>query len=129
MGKKAGRVGKQVPAELFLEQSPFTLDLALCSSRYIAAYSTIANGSVDLCLVPEVPVVLGGAGGCLAHLERVVASKGHAVVVVAEGAGENVLGASAEVRCSCVREAGPQQHYWSVGSLCRRVRRWKEGCH
>ena len=48
---------------------------------------------VDLCLVPEVPIVLEDA---LPHLERVVDKKGHAVVVVAEGAGEELLGASAE---------------------------------
>jgi hypothetical protein len=33
----------------------------------------------------------------LPHLERVIDHKGHAVVVVAEGAGEELLGASAEV--------------------------------
>ena len=46
-----------------------------------------------LWLVPEVPIVLEDA---LPHLERVVDKKGHAVVVVAEGAGEELLGASAE---------------------------------
>ena len=67
------------------------------SSGYIAAYSTIASGSVDLCLVPEVDVVLKGPGSVLTHLEEVVARKGYAVAVVAEGAGEEVLGASSEV--------------------------------
>jgi len=55
------------------------------SSGYIAAYSTIANGSVDLCLVPELPVELSGPGSVLSHLEEVVARKGYAVAVVAEG--------------------------------------------
>mmetsp|Transcript_43282 Transcript_43282/g.87524 ORF Transcript_43282/g.87524 Transcript_43282/m.87524 type:complete len:508 (+) Transcript_43282:29-1552(+) len=67
------------------------------SSGYIAAYSTIANGSVDLCLIPEVDVELEGERSVLKHLQEVVAKKGHAVVVVAEGAGESVLGQSAEV--------------------------------
>ena len=31
--------------------------------------------------------------GCLPHLERVLKEKGHAVVVVAEGAGEELIGA------------------------------------
>lgn len=52
---------------------------------------------VDLCLVPEVPVVTQGEKGCLPHLERVLAEKGSAVVVVAEGAGEEILGKSAQL--------------------------------
>ena len=67
------------------------------SSGYIASYAAITNGSVDLCLIPEVPVKLHGPDGCLPHLERVIARKGHATVVVAEGAGEELLGESAEV--------------------------------
>ena len=64
---------------------------------FIAAHATLASGEVDLCLVPEVPIVLEGRYGCLDHLEGVLAAKGHAVVVVAEGAGEELCGASAEV--------------------------------
>lgn len=70
------------------------------SSGYIAAHSTLGSSDVDLCLVPEVPIVLEGANGCLPHLERVVKEKGYAVVVVAEGAGEELLGTSAEVDAS-----------------------------
>ena len=66
------------------------------SAGFIAAHATLASGDVDLCLVPEVPIVLRGAKGCLPHLERRVAEKGYAVVVVAEGAGEELLGESME---------------------------------
>lgn len=52
------------------------------------------------CLVPEVPVVLEGEKGCLPHLMRRVKQQGYAVVVVAEGAGEEVLGTSTEVDAS-----------------------------
>ena len=45
----------------------------------------------------QVDVVLKGPGSVLTHLEEVVARKGYAVAVVAEGAGEEVLGASSEV--------------------------------
>jgi 6-phosphofructokinase 1 len=62
------------------------------SSGYIAVHSTLCSGEVDLCLVPEVPVVTEGPLGCLPHLERVLAEKGCAVIVVAEGAGEDILG-------------------------------------
>lgn len=62
------------------------------SSGFIAAHATLGSGDVDLCLVPEVPIVLEGPSGCLPHLWRRVQEKGYAVVVVAEGAGEELLG-------------------------------------
>ena len=95
------------------------------SSGYIASYATITNGSVDLCLIPEVPVKLHGPSGCLPHLERVIARKGHATVVVAEGAGEEILGESAEVdaggnkKLPAIGEFMVQQikdHFKSIGS-------------
>jgi 6-phosphofructokinase 1 len=52
---------------------------------------------VDLCLVPEVSIELEGPNGCLKYLENRIKEQGHAVVVVAEGAGEDLLGQSAEV--------------------------------
>lgn len=67
------------------------------SAGFIAAYATLASGDVDLCLIPEVPLVLDGEQGCLPYLEKVIETQGHAVIVVAEGAGEDVLGQSAEV--------------------------------
>jgi 6-phosphofructokinase 1 len=70
------------------------------SAGYIAAHATMASGDVDLCLVPEVPLVLDGETGCLPHLWRRVKQQGYAVVVVAEGAGEEVLGTSAETDAS-----------------------------
>jgi 6-phosphofructokinase 1 len=58
---------------------------------FITAHATLASGDVDLCLIPEVPLVPEGPAGFLPHLRRVLKSKGHAVVVVAEGAGEDLL--------------------------------------
>ena len=66
------------------------------SAGYIAAHSTMASGDVDLCLIPEVPLVMEGEKGCLQHLWDRVKQQGYAVVVVAEGAGEEVLGISTE---------------------------------
>jgi len=67
------------------------------SAGFIAAHATMSSSDVDLCLVPEVPIVLEGPLGCLPHLRRRVREQGYAVVVVAEGAGEELLGESAEV--------------------------------
>jgi 6-phosphofructokinase 1 len=61
-------------------------------SGFIAAHATLASGDVNLCLVPEVPFVLDGPDGFLAALEARLAEKHHALVVVAEGAGQELLG-------------------------------------
>ena len=55
------------------------------SAGFIATHATLASGDVDLCLVPEVSIVLDGENGHLAHLLRCVKERGHAVCVVAEG--------------------------------------------
>jgi 6-phosphofructokinase 1 len=60
-------------------------------SGFIAAHATLANSDVNFCLVPEVPFTLEGEGGFLQALERRLAAKRHAVVVVAEGAGQNMI--------------------------------------
>jgi 6-phosphofructokinase 1 len=58
---------------------------------FIAAAATIASGDVNFTLIPEVPFELEGPDGLLAKLERRLAARQHAVIVVAEGAGQNLL--------------------------------------
>jgi 6-phosphofructokinase 1 len=58
---------------------------------FIAAAATIASGEVNFTLVPEVPFELEGERGLLAKLERRLANRSHAVIVVAEGAGQDLL--------------------------------------
>ena len=61
-------------------------------SGFIAAYASVANPVVNFCLVPEMKFELDGPHGLLAALDRRLASgKGHAVVVVAEGAGQDLV--------------------------------------
>jgi 6-phosphofructokinase 1 len=62
-------------------------------SGFIAAAATLANGDVNFCLVPEVPFTLDGF---LAALGARLEQRGHAVIVVGEGAGQDLLQASAE---------------------------------
>jgi 6-phosphofructokinase 1 len=62
-------------------------------SGFIAASATLASGEVNLCLVPEVPFHLDGPRGVLAFLRERLRKRGHAVVVVAEGAGQDLLAA------------------------------------
>ncbi|KAJ8598874.1 hypothetical protein CTAYLR_009965 [Chrysophaeum taylorii] len=87
------------------------------NAGFLAAYATLASQDVDLCLVPEVPIDLVGPGGVLNHIERVIDAKGHAVVVVAEGAGEELLGVSA------VTDAGGNRQLPPVGEwLCDKIK-------
>lgn len=58
---------------------------------FIAAGATIANQDVNFALVPEVPFALDGPNGFLAALKRRILDRGHAVIVVAEGAGQNLF--------------------------------------
>lgn len=61
------------------------------SAGFIAAHATMASSDVDLCLVPEVPIVLEGEKGCLPHLMRRVRQQGYAVIVCAEGGKQLLL--------------------------------------
>ena len=72
---------------------------------FIAAAATVASQDVNFCLMPEVPFALRGPGGLLAALERRLGKKNHAVIVVAEGAGQELLGASGEKDASGNAEA------------------------
>jgi 6-phosphofructokinase 1 len=58
---------------------------------FIAAAATIASGHVNFTLIPEVPFKLDGTDGLLAKLERRLAARQHAVIVVAEGAGQDLI--------------------------------------
>lgn len=58
---------------------------------FIAAGATIASQDVNFTLVPEVPFVLEGEDGFLAALKRRVLKRAHAVILVAEGAGQHLF--------------------------------------
>lgn len=61
-------------------------------SGFIAAFASLANTVVNICLVPELPFEFEGDRGLLKALERRFAKgKTHAVLVVAEGAGQNLF--------------------------------------
>ena len=60
-------------------------------SGFIAAQAALSSGEANFVLVPEVPFELEGPQGFLQQLHRRIASRRHAVVVVAEGAGQELL--------------------------------------
>jgi len=57
-------------------------------SGFIAATATLAQQDVNFVLIPEVDFDLEGPNGFLAALEKRLKQRGHAVIVVAEGAGQ-----------------------------------------
>ncbi len=58
---------------------------------FIAAQATLAMQEVNFLLVPEEPLVLEGKNGFLKALEKRLRMRGHALIVCAEGAGQELL--------------------------------------
>lgn len=79
-------------------------------SGFIAAYSTLVDSQVNFCLVPETPFTFSGL---LRSLEQRLRRRGHAVVVVAEGAGQELLATSGE------RDASGNLKLGDIGTCLR----------
>ncbi|KAI3917676.1 hypothetical protein MKW98_021438 [Papaver atlanticum] len=60
-------------------------------SGFIAMYATLASRDVDCCLIPESPFYLEGPGGLFEYMEKRLKENGHMVIVIAEGAGQEML--------------------------------------
>ncbi len=58
---------------------------------FIAAGATVASQDVNFTLVPEVPFTLDGENGLLVALKKRLLRRAHAVILVAEGAGQHLL--------------------------------------
>ena len=63
-------------------------------SGFIACYAALASQQVNFCLVPEVAFELHGSRGLLEVLRERIVQRKHAVIVVAEGAGQQLLAAT-----------------------------------
>lgn len=83
------------------------------SAGFLAAFAALGSGDVDLVLIPEVPIVLEGQDGILPFLRERVKEQKYAVVVVAEGAGEEILGVSTEL------DAGGNRARPKIGEFLR----------
>ena len=79
-------------------------------SGFIAAFSALVDNEVNFCLIPEVSFTLDGF---LSALKQRLQSLGHAVVVVAEGAGQDLFEATGE------RDASGNVKYGDIGILLR----------
>jgi 6-phosphofructokinase 1 len=87
-------------------------------SGFIATSAAFVSHETDYVLVPEVPFPLAGDAGFLAELERRILDREHAVVVVAEGAGQHLF-ERGELR----RDASGNVLHEDIGLfLCDRIR-------
>lgn len=60
-------------------------------SGFIACYAALAKSDANFVLIPEVPFQIEGERGLLNVLRQRLSASGHAVIVVAEGAGQDLL--------------------------------------
>ncbi len=83
-------------------------------SGFIAAHTAIAAQDANFVLIPEVPFDLEGANGLLRHLKSCIEQRGHAVIVVAEGAGQEFFAES-----SRDKDKGGNLLYKDIGTFLR----------
>jgi 6-phosphofructokinase 1 len=90
-------------------------------SGFIACHSAIASTEVDAVLIPEVPLVLEGANGLFEFLEHKLATHSHALLVVAEGAGQELLESGDRPSAT---DASGNARLGDIGLvLCERIKR------
>ncbi len=87
-------------------------------SGFIAAHASLANSDVNFCLVPEVPFSMGGERGFLRALEVRLARKHHAVIAVAEGAGQELVRGSSSAG-NPGRDASGNVRFADVGTYLK----------
>ncbi|KAL6519155.1 ATP-dependent 6-phosphofructokinase 3 [Orobanche gracilis] len=82
-------------------------------SGFIAMYATLASRDVDCCLIPESPFYLEGPGGLFEYIEKRLKENGHMVIVIAEGAGQELL--SKRLRSANQQDASGNKLLQDVG--------------
>ena len=88
-------------------------------SGFIACYAALANDRADVVLIPEVAFTLEGAGGLLARVEQHIRERGHIVIVVAEGAGQELLEAEGRTDPEGATDASGNVKLGDIGQLLR----------
>lgn len=85
-------------------------------SGFIATATALASHETNFCLIPEVPFDMDGPNGFLAHLEQRILKRKHAVIIVAEGAGQEHMQATNE------KDASGNKKLSDIGVfLCNRI--------
>ena len=79
--------------------APFGIGLVKVMGRmsgFIAANAALAMSEVNFVFIPEIPFDLGGPKGLFSILEKRLRNRGHAVIIVAEGAGQQYISPDSE---------------------------------
>lgn len=94
------------------------------STGHIALHATLSSRDVDCCLIPETNFYLHGKGGLFEFLDSRLKDNGHAVVVVAEGAGQDVIPKSEESHVEEKDESGNPVFLDVGGWLKSELKKW-----
>jgi 6-phosphofructokinase 1 len=88
-------------------------------SGFIACHASLACPDANFVLIPEVPLQLEGERGFLRHLERRLEERSHAVIVVAEGAGQELCAAAASGAAASATDASGNTRLKDIGLVLR----------
>lgn len=98
--------------------SPYGIGLVKVMGReagYIAAAATLASQEVNFCLIPELPFKLDGPRGFLEALRTRMLDRRHAVIVIAEGAGQELFALNGNVE----RDASGNVKFQDIGPFLK----------
>ncbi|OQX29571.1 MAG: diphosphate--fructose-6-phosphate 1-phosphotransferase [Spirochaeta sp. LUC14_002_19_P3] len=84
-------------------------------SGFIAAHTTLSTSDVNFCLIPEAPFTLEGENGLLTNLEKRLDKRHHAVILVAEGAGQEHLAGA-----DTAKDASGNKLYNDIGEFLKK---------
>ena len=84
------------------------------AAGFIAAGAALASDEANFVLIPEIEFPLEGEGSFLEALDRRMRDRGHALIVVAEGAGQNFFDDA-----GTARDASGNVHHEDIGVFLR----------
>ncbi len=83
-------------------------------SGFVVAYAALASRDVNFALIPEVPFELEGEHGLLHRLQARLAERNHALIAVAEGAGQDLIGETTDAK-----DASGNRRHLDIGAFLR----------
>ena len=87
-------------------------------SGFIAAHAALADSQVNFCLIPEQPFTLEAF---LPALRDRLAARGHAVIAVAEGAGQDLIGQQTGPNAALGQDASGNAKLGDIGLFLRQA--------
>ena len=84
---------------------------------FIAQHASLAHNEVDFCLIPELPYELDGPKGLYQQVIERVKTKGHCLVVVAEGAEEGLINPNEKITAVEKRDGSGNLIYDDIGNF------------